>query len=231
MHSCFNRQSQIWPNITSFRWICHWRYSSQLNYARKAFHPICGGTIGARSAPSVLVIIFLLLIHQRAVEHDWGRATDTGPSFIHARETRWRHGMEALSELLALCEGNPIPHKGSVVQCCGVFFVVSLNNLPNKQSSCWWFETPQNLCDIIAMNTERSRYIKDTFLQDPQQTPQPASRAWVTCLLGVENMIHKMQLSRCIQYRVMPDRVITRPNFYSFYLNYWYALTDTIVMS
>ena len=34
----------------------------------------------------------------------------------------------------------PVP-KGSIIWCCGVFFVVSQNNLLNKWSNCRWFET------------------------------------------------------------------------------------------
>ena len=32
-----------------------------------------------------------------------------------------------------------------------VFFVVSLNMLLNKQSSCWWFEMPWHSCNITVM--------------------------------------------------------------------------------
>ena len=57
----------------------------------------------------------------------------------------WCHGMEMLSVLLALCEGNPSvtggnPHKGPVMQILDIFFVVSPNKLLNKQWICQWFE-------------------------------------------------------------------------------------------
>ena len=59
----------------------------------------------------------------------------------------WRHAMETLSSLLALCEGNPpvvgrFPSKGPGNADFDVFFGVSLIKGLNKPSSCWWFETP-----------------------------------------------------------------------------------------
>ena len=66
----------------------------------------------------------------------------------------WRHYMETLSALLSLCEGNPALTSGShrkrtIMQSFDVSFVVSLNSLLNKQSSCKWFETPWR--DVTVM--------------------------------------------------------------------------------
>ena len=49
----------------------------------------------------------------------------------------WRHDMETLSAILALCEENPplaggSPRKGSVIWIFGVSFVISLSKLLNK---------------------------------------------------------------------------------------------------
>ena len=83
--------------------------------------------------------------------------------------------MEIISALLALCEGNPSMIDGFPSQRAsnaesihegnksvtggfstqrdsdGVLFVVSLNNLWNKQLSCQWFLMPQNSCDVSLM--------------------------------------------------------------------------------
>ena len=37
-------------------------------------------------------------------------------------------------------------YKGSVIRCFDVFYVVSLNKLLTKQSSCGWFQTPWRSC-------------------------------------------------------------------------------------
>ena len=61
--------------------------------------------------------------------------------------TWWRHQMETISALLALCEGNS-PATGefpSQSQRRGVlmfFFYLRLNKRLSKQSRRWWFETP-----------------------------------------------------------------------------------------
>ena len=59
----------------------------------------------------------------------------------------WRHQMEAVSALLALCAGNsPVtgefPTQRPVTQSFDVFFDLPLNKRLDKQSCGWWFETP-----------------------------------------------------------------------------------------
>ena len=59
----------------------------------------------------------------------------------------WRHKMEALSALLALCAGNsPVigefPSQRPVTRSFDVFFDLPANKQLSKQSWCWWFETP-----------------------------------------------------------------------------------------
>ena len=59
----------------------------------------------------------------------------------------WRHQMEALSALLALCAGNS-PVSGDflaqrpVTRSFDVFFDLHPNKRLSKQSWGWWFETP-----------------------------------------------------------------------------------------
>ena len=70
---------------------------------------------------------------------------DISRKYWHYYPSIWRfvihYGMEMLSTLLALCEGNPpspvdSPHKGPVMRGFDVFFYVSQNKLCDKQPSC-----------------------------------------------------------------------------------------------
>ena len=59
----------------------------------------------------------------------------------------WRHQMETVSALLALCAGNsPVtgefPSKRPVTRSFDVFFDLRLNKRLSKQSRRRWFETP-----------------------------------------------------------------------------------------
>ena len=59
----------------------------------------------------------------------------------------WRHQMEKISALLALCEGNsPVtgefPSQRPVAQSFHIFFDLRLNKRLSKQSWGWWFEMP-----------------------------------------------------------------------------------------
>ena len=65
------------------------------------------------------------------------------------RASWWRHQMETLSALLALCVGNsPVsgefPSQRPVTRSSDVFFDVHLNKRLSKQSWGWWFETPSH---------------------------------------------------------------------------------------
>ena len=62
--------------------------------------------------------------------------------------TWWRHQMEAVSALLAICAGNSpvtgkLPAQRPVTRSFGVFFDLCVNKLLSKRSRVWWFETPQ----------------------------------------------------------------------------------------
>ena len=65
----------------------------------------------------------------------------------------WRsHEMEHFLHYWPPCDGYPsftskLSHKRSVLRGTGAFFVVKLENLLTKQSTCRWFETPWGLCD------------------------------------------------------------------------------------
>ena len=52
----------------------------------------------------------------------------------------WRHQMETLSALLAICAGNS-PAQRPVTRSFDVFFDLCRNKLLSKQSWGWWFET------------------------------------------------------------------------------------------
>ena len=59
----------------------------------------------------------------------------------------WRHQMETLSALLALCAGNsPVsgefPSQRPVMRSFDVLFDLCLNKQLRKQWKGWWFETP-----------------------------------------------------------------------------------------
>ena len=59
----------------------------------------------------------------------------------------WRHQIETLSALVALCEGNPpvtggFPSQRPVTRGFDVFFGLCLNKRLTKQSRRRWFETP-----------------------------------------------------------------------------------------
>ena len=58
----------------------------------------------------------------------------------------WRHQMEKISALLAICAGNsPVtgefPAQRPVTRSFDVFFNLRLNKRLSKQSRGWWFET------------------------------------------------------------------------------------------
>ena len=62
------------------------------------------------------------------------------------RWTWWRHQMETISALLALCAGNsPVtgefPAQRPVTRSLDVFYHLRLNKRLNKQPWGWWFET------------------------------------------------------------------------------------------
>ena len=68
----------------------------------------------------------------------------------------WRHDMNTLAPLLALCKGmlqSPmdIHHKGQEMKGFDGPFVVSLNKLVNKQSRHRWIETPWCSYDVTKM--------------------------------------------------------------------------------
>ena len=85
----------------------------------------------------------------------------------------WRHQMETVSALLALCAGNsPVigefPAQRPVTRSFDVFFHLSLN----KQSYGWWFETPScslwRHCNGVAIThwgpQRHGRYFTDSIL-------------------------------------------------------------------
>ena len=84
-----------------------------------------------------------------SVQFGW----QAGPVTTQTTTSWWRHQLETFSALLALCEGNPPVTGGFLSQrpvtqhSFDIFFDVRLNKRSNKQSRCWWFETPwRSLC-------------------------------------------------------------------------------------
>ena len=76
---------------------------------------------------------------------------DTNPSespvFVYEICTWWRHQMEAVSALLAICAGNSpfpgqFPAHRSVTRGFDVFFDLRPDKQLRKQSWGWWFEMP-----------------------------------------------------------------------------------------
>ena len=70
------------------------------------------------------------------------------PSAISFK-TWWRHQMETISALLAICAGNsPVtgefPTQRPVTQSFDVFFYMCLKKRLSKQSWGWWFKTPSH---------------------------------------------------------------------------------------
>ena len=75
--------------------------------------------------------------------------------------TWWRHQMETLSPLLAICAGNsPVPGEfptqRPVTRSFDVFFDLRLNKRLSKQWRGWWFET-------LSCSLWRHRYENATW--------------------------------------------------------------------
>ena len=63
--------------------------------------------------------------------------------------TWWRHQMETISALLALCKGNsPVtgefPSQRPMMRKFDIFYDLRLNKRLSKQSWGWWFDTPSH---------------------------------------------------------------------------------------
>ena len=79
----------------------------------------------------------------------------------------WCH--KKVSALLVLCKGNhrsPMG-KGTIMRNFDVSYVVSTNNMLNKQSICRWFDTPWRSCNVTVMGnhtvTLTNQHEHDTF--------------------------------------------------------------------
>ena len=67
--------------------------------------------------------------------------------YLYMYKPWWRHWIETLSALLAICVGiSPVtgefPAQRPVTRSFDVFFDVRLNKRLSKQLRGWWFETP-----------------------------------------------------------------------------------------
>ena len=66
----------------------------------------------------------------------------------------WSYGMIMFSVSLGSihrCPVGALPYKGRVMDSFRIFFVVSLNNLLNKQPRCRWFGSPCRWCDFSSV--------------------------------------------------------------------------------
>ena len=75
----------------------------------------------------------------------------------------WRHNMETLSTLLALCGGIHRsrwipPHKGPVMRGFDISLGVSLNKLPNKQSRGGWIDMSWRSFDVPVMHDDVKKW-------------------------------------------------------------------------
>ena len=94
-------------------------------------------------------MLFVLLIRNMncVITHFHVNEKLSGMWQIYPRSTWWRHQMETLSALQAICAGNsPVPGEfpaqRPVTRNFDVFFDLRPNKLLSKQSWGWWFETP-----------------------------------------------------------------------------------------
>ena len=78
--------------------------------------------------------------------NNWSTHQNIITSIVAFRYTWWRHQMETISALLALCARNsPVtgefPSQRPGTRSFDVFFDLRLNKRLDKQSWGWWFET------------------------------------------------------------------------------------------
>ena len=79
------------------------------------------------------------------MERDTGKQTEVSNIQRCVRQW-WRHELETLSGLLAICEVNPLVtvsfrHRGSIMASFDVFLYVNPNRLLTKHSVCRWIGT------------------------------------------------------------------------------------------
>ena len=83
------------------------------------------------------------------------------------RRAWWRHLMETISALLAICVGNgtgEFPTQRPVTRSFDAFFDLRLNKLLSKQSWGWWFETLSH-----PLWRHRNGYLGKKILRDIEQ--------------------------------------------------------------
>ena len=65
--------------------------------------------------------------------------------------------------IIVPCETSGL-HKEPVMWSFEILFVINLNELLDKQSSCWWFETPWHPCDIAVMMRQQRPIRRPQYL-------------------------------------------------------------------
>ena len=115
----------------------------------------------------------------RSCEHQMLRAGLYQHPISSEQYLWWRHQMETLSTLLALCAGNSsltgeFPSKRPVPRSFDVSWICALNRRLSKQSWGWWFETSSRPlwchCNVSNM-TDR--------------VPEKSLQLWSICLISV----------------------------------------------
>ena len=106
--------------------------------------------VNQRKHQSSASLAFVREIHRGPVNfpHKWPVTRKMFPfdDVIMLRNAWWRHQMETVSALLAICAGNsPVPGEfpaqRPVTRAFDVIFDLRLNKRLSKQSWGWWFET------------------------------------------------------------------------------------------
>ena len=135
--------------------------------------------------------------------------------WMKAPNTWWRHKMETLSALVALCAGS-LPVQRSVTRSFDAFFDLRLNKRMSKQSWGWWFETPRAHCDVIVNTSCMFVGIQ-----------------W-KCV-SFSNTIHPMNIHRivlrCFVFGVWYHHLLGLSHFICFFLQDWVTHTHAIMMT
>ena len=123
--------------------------------------------------------------------------------FINRQCSWWRHQMETLPAILALCAGNsPVtgefPSQGPVTRSSDVSFHLRLNKHLKTQSRGRWYETPS--CSLWRHRNEKQIRLMSNSL------------VWVTtCILLYNILPNYFSKTKMLVYLWYSERVYIRP--------------------
>ena len=91
--------------------------------------------------------------------------------------TWWRHQMETLSALLAICAGNPpvpgeFPSQRPVTRSFDVFFDLCLNKRLSKQSWGWWCYRAHYDVTVMSVEANTTTLQINVWLEEASQNVQ-----------------------------------------------------------